>query len=261
MNSIDLKKVAFFVVTGASRGIGRKMAIECSKNFKSRSRVVLLARSKEGLENTKREILAQNKSINVFTFSIDLMNSKDEEIKSILNESLGGVDTNKFELTFILHNAGTLGDVSKKSSLLSNSEEWNNYFALNVFSVTKINSHFMNLFTTNKMLVVNITTKAAITPFKSFTYYCTSRAAREMYFRVLAEEEPDIVVLNYSPGPVDTDMTKNDVFKSHDSDIVNFFKSMRENNTILTVEQTTIKFLDILKNGKFKSGDHVDYFD
>ena len=32
------------------------------------------------------------------------------------------------------------------------------------------------------------------------------KAARDMFFKVLAAEEPSIRVLNYAPGPIDTDM-------------------------------------------------------
>lgn len=261
MNSIDLKKVTYFIVTGASRGIGQKMAIECSKHFKEGSIVMLLARSIDGLNVTKSKILENNPSINVLTYTIDLNNPSNEEIEACINKSLINTDTSKFELTFIIHNAGTLGDPSKKASQLSKSDDWQNYFSTNVFTVAKLNSHFMATFSNNKKLIVNITSKACLVPFKSFTYYCTGKAAREMYFKVLAEEEPDCIVLNYSPGPVDTDMTRNDVMKSHDTDILNFYNSIRDKKSMLTVDQTTQKFIEVLSQGTFKTGDHVDYYD
>lgn len=38
-------------------------------------------------------------------------------------------------------------------------------------------------------------------------YFNIGKAAREMYFRVLAEEEKEsVTVLNYAPGPLVTDM-------------------------------------------------------
>ena len=36
--------------------------------------------------------------------------------------------------------------------------------------------------------------------------YDPGKAARDMLFRTMALEEPDLRVLNYAPGPLDTDM-------------------------------------------------------
>lgn len=49
-------------------------------------------------------------------------------------------------------------------------------------------------------MVVNISSLCALKPFKSWTLYCTGKAARDMMFKVLAVEEPDVRVLNYAPG-------------------------------------------------------------
>lgn len=259
--SVDLQKTTYMLVTGASRGIGAKMAIECSKKFKPGSLVVLLARSAAGLEVTKSEILAANQSVSVVTASTDLTNPTTEELNEIITKSLATFDKSLFELAFIIHNIGTLGDVSKRAIHLSDAAVWQNYFSINVFSVINLNSQFMSIFAEQKKLIVNITSKAAIVPMKSFAFYCSGKAAREMYFKVLAEEESETIVLNYSPGPVDTDMTRTDVVKSHDNDMQQYFKSIRDDNSMLTTEQTTRKFLDIIKRGAYKSGDHIDYYD
>lgn len=41
---------------------------------------------------------------------------------------------------------------------------------------------------------------------KFFIQYSAGKAAREAFFRALAVEEPNLRILNYSPGPVQTDM-------------------------------------------------------
>lgn len=86
-----------------------------------------------------------------------------------------------------------------------------------------------------------------------------------MYFRVLALEEaatdPRLTVLNYAPGPVETDMTVNVQANSVSDDLRNMFKDLREKKTILKTIDTTLKFIQVIENGAFKSGDHVDYYD
>ena len=54
--------------------------------------------------------------------------------------------------------------------------------------------------------IINITSLCAVEPFKSWGLYCTSKAGRDMLFRVLAAEDPDVRVVSYSPGPLDTGM-------------------------------------------------------
>lgn len=71
---------------------------------------------------------------------------------------------------------------------------------------------------------------------------------------MFALENPEVDVLNYSPGPVDTDMLQ--TFRKEMSN-KEFIKSL----TVLTTEQTINRLIEVLKNHKYKSGDHVDYFD
>lgn len=54
--------------------------------------------------------------------------------------------------------------------------------------------------------VINISSLCAVQPFKSWGLYCAGKAGRDMLFRVLAAEEPNVTVLNYAPGPLDNDM-------------------------------------------------------
>lgn len=55
----------FAVITGASQGIGRSIAIEFSRLLGPESTILLLARSLPNLENTKKQILEVNACIYV----------------------------------------------------------------------------------------------------------------------------------------------------------------------------------------------------
>ncbi len=61
-------------------------------------------------------------------------------------------------------------------------------------------------------------------------------------------------VLNYAPGPLDTRMV--DTLKS-DGHMQEQFKATE----LLKPETTVLRLIQILEGNKFKSGDHVDYFD
>lgn len=60
--------------------------------------------------------------------------------------------------------------------------------------------------------VINVSSLWAIEPAPSFGWYCTAKSAVDMFMAVAAEENknnPNLRFLNYAPGPLDTDMQKN----------------------------------------------------
>lgn len=260
-NAIDLKgKLAYLIITGASKGIGAKMAVETSRNFQAGSVVVLLARSLDGLELTKSEILKVNIGLKVIVKSINLMKPTNEELKLLISESFDA--TVAFDLVMMIHNVGTVGDISKWASDYNDYTELESYFSTNVFAPIILNNLLLKAVPVEaKKLIVNITSKAAIVPIKSFGFYCSGKAAREMFFRVLAEESKDVLVLNYAPGPVETDMTIDAQQNSVADETSDMFKKLRDQGTILTTDQTTKRFLEVIAKGNYKSGDHVDFYD
>lgn len=86
-----------------------------------------------------------------------------------------------------------------------------------------------------------------------------------MYFRTLALEEaerdPTLTVLNYAPGPVQTEMTQEIEENAVASDVRTIFKGLREEKTMLQPIDTTIKFLKVIETGDYETGAHVDYYD
>ncbi|GBO11638.1 hypothetical protein AVEN_202571-1 [Araneus ventricosus] len=82
-----------------------------------------------------------------------------------------------------------------------------------------------------------------------------------MYFRTLAEEEKDsVIVLNYAPGPLVTDMLPQ-ILRDALPEIKQQFHEAQMQNRLLTTEYTVQRLIGILDRGRFKSGDHVDVFD
>lgn len=58
-------RTTFLVITGASRGIGKNLAIKFSTLVTSDSTLLLLARDLQNLEATKTQILAKNPKMDV----------------------------------------------------------------------------------------------------------------------------------------------------------------------------------------------------
>lgn len=256
----------YCLITGASKGIGQKFATEFSRRFAANSLLVLMARSESGLVETKELVANANAGVTTKIYSVDLSKPDPELFLSMIHTSLteSGYNPADFDLSLIVHNVGSIGDVSEVTSNMSDPEKWQEYFSLNLFSVACLNSKFLKVFpegSVKQRTIVNVTSRCAIKPFKSMGYYCTGKASREMFFRVLAEENPSLNVLNYAPGPVDTDMVSEVISNTGDADIKGMFVNLKKTETILTVDQTTERIVKVLENGKFESGQHVDYYD
>lgn len=81
--------------------------------------------------------------------------------------------------------------------------EVNSYLAFNVSSPLCLTAGVLGAFPRRDGLrrtVVNVSSICALEPYPSWVLYCSAKAARDMMFRVLAEEDPDLRVLNYAPG-------------------------------------------------------------
>lgn len=174
-NAVNLSQKSFFVISGASRGIGRSIAIECAAKFAAGSVIVLLARSMGGLEETKAQILARNPTnVTVFLFAIDLAHPSTEELENIFETALSERNIADFGLAMIVHNVGTIGDTTiLAKDTGTDMTVWQDYYYINVFTVVALNKIFLDHFyaSTNQRLIVNITSLCGLEPFKSFVLY------------------------------------------------------------------------------------------
>ncbi|XP_063978571.1 sepiapterin reductase-like [Diachasmimorpha longicaudata] len=248
----------FLLITGASQGIGRQIAVTVSRLLEKGSKLLLLARSENGLKDTADQV---SKEVFVDFKSVDLSVATADQLSEIIRKS---IDPSQFDRVMAVHNVGSVGELSKFTADMTDFDEWRKYYDLNVFSPAVLNSVVMNLFGDNegvKKVVVNVTSICSIRPMKSMGYYCSGKAAREMYFKVFAEENPNVHVLSYSPGPVETNMLKTVAESAGDEELRTSFIDMRNQNKQLTTEQTVNRFVEILRGQKYKSGAHVDYYD
>lgn len=76
--------------------------------------------------------------------------------------------------------------MSQSTTDMIDFDVWRKYYDLNVFSPAVLNGVFMELFKEQniKKHVINITSLCGIMPMKSVGFYCTGKAAREMFFKV-----------------------------------------------------------------------------
>ncbi|NXN03698.1 SPRE reductase, partial [Sylvia borin] len=169
-----------------------------------------------------------------------------------------------FGRLLLVNNAGSLGDISKSFLDLTDLEEINTYFSFNISSALCLTSTALRAFGARpggSRTVVNISSLCALEPFRSWALYCSGKAARDMLFRVLALEEPGIRVLNYAPGPLDTDMQLLARTRTGDPGLRQHFQRLQEKGQLIDCSVSAQKLLRLLQEDSFPSGAHVDFYD
>ncbi|XP_004924416.1 sepiapterin reductase [Bombyx mandarina] len=260
-SSIDLSGTTYCVLSGASQGIGRAIAVEVAKLLGPKSVILLLARNKDQLAITAA--LCESDNVSVVYESIDLSKASPRQMHDVIVRSLKGRSVSDFAASIIFHNVGSLGNLSIDTAQMENVPELREYYDLNVFNVIALNTQFLKIFDEieDRLVIVNITSLCAIKPMSGMAYYCSGKAAREMYFKVLAEEKKHVRVLNYSPGPVETAMIDYVLAEAVNENLREVFTSFKNQGTLLKPEVTAQKCVRVLQAGKFSPAEHVDYFD
>lgn len=120
--------------------------------------------------------------------------------------------------------------------------------------------------------IVNISSLAAIQAFESWSVYCAGKAGREMFLQGVVREQQlreernpsckKLRVLNYAPGPLDTDMQKEiREIETVDKALQAVFVQMEQDHTLVSPDASADKLTKLLVEKTFTTGQHVDYFD
>ncbi|XP_051474280.1 sepiapterin reductase-like [Apus apus] len=250
------------VVTGASRGFGRSLARLLAPRLGSGSLLVLVARSAAALAGLAAELRGSGPGLRVECVAADLGCQEGlRRVVGALQELLPTVPPGRL---LLVNNAGSLGDISKSFLGLTDPDEINSYFAFNVTSALCLTSAALQAFGTrpgSSRTVVNISSLCAVKPFKNWALYCSGKAARDMMFQVLALEEPDVRVLSYAPGPLDTDMQLLARTKTGDPEMRQFFQSLQQSQQLIDCTVSAQKLVNLLEENTFPSGAHVDFYE
>jgi sepiapterin reductase len=184
-----------YLVTGASKGIGRSIAHTLAENG---IQVILLSRQSDELQMACHSV--QSIAPTSFSVSCDLgdVESIDRAIEQ-LNEisSLEG----------IVHNAGSIAPIKPMSE--ADNEEWARNIEVNLIGVQRLTKGlYPKMKQSQHCRVTTISSGAALRPLHSWSSYCISKAGLDMWSRCLAVEgaKDGITSISIAPGIVNTDM-------------------------------------------------------
>lgn len=192
---MESKKVA--LVTGASRGIGRAIAMELAKNKVS----VVINYNRD--EKEAAAVAEEIKKLGVDSMTIKADVSNFEECAAMIENV-----KKRFEyLDILVNNAGALSDKTLKNMT---KEQWNLVVRTNLdgtFNVTKNSLPLMQ----DGGRIINISSVVGINGNFGQTNYAASKAGIIGFTKSLAKElgKRRITVNAVAPGFVETQMTKN----------------------------------------------------
>ncbi|KAG7237563.1 hypothetical protein INR49_032180, partial [Caranx melampygus] len=185
------------IITGASKGLGRALAHEVCHLLEPGSVLILVARSGSLLQKLKEELqsFTDEQQLVVRCIAADLSTSKgvNETVRVAKQEAVNDINH-----VLLINNAGAISGFESFTDL----EQVNSYLSLNVSSALALTAGILKTYPCRPGLrwsVVNISSVFSLQPLPYWALYCTGKAARKMMFSVLAEEEPNLKVLNYSP--------------------------------------------------------------
>ncbi|XP_029450412.1 sepiapterin reductase [Rhinatrema bivittatum] len=250
------------VLSGASRGLGRSLARQLCPLLGAGSVLLLLARCERALAELAAELRARHPGLRVRCAAGDLASQAGlQRAVSAVRELPGAGEVQRL---LVLNNAASLGNISKFFVDFTDPVEVNSYLAFNITSALCLTSAVLQAFPKNLGLhrtVVNISSLCALQPFKSWMLYCTGKAARDMMFRTLAVEEPDVRVISYAPGPLDTDMHQLARTESGDPELRQKLIQLKNSGGLIDCDVSSQKLVNLLLEDKFESGAHVDFYD
>lgn len=189
-------KKEYILVTGASSGIGREVAIKLSQ----KANVVLNGRDQQRLEEVKSLTCKSDQQI-IWNFDLGNVEELEKSFAYFMDE-------HNIVITHFVHCAGFMKNYPVK---MINYSLFNATFNINVVSAALLVKVLMNRKINNKHLrsVVFISSNISNFGAKAFSMYGASKGALDSLMRSLAVElAPDVRINSVLPGGVRTAMTE-----------------------------------------------------
>lgn len=179
------------VITGASRGLGAGLADRLAERGFALGLCARSVPSAPGHAVTDRLVRS----------AVDVSDAAAvERFAHDVAHQLGPID-------LWVNNAGVLGPVAPARS--SDPAQISEALLINIGGVIAGSAAFARLsrgWGTGRRVLVNISSGASTSIYQGWSTYGATKAAVDQFTRILAAEEPELVVHSMAPGVVDTDM-------------------------------------------------------
>lgn len=187
------------IVTGASRGIGRAIAIRLAKDHQAKLFLCYRARHAEA-EETASQCRALGSEVRIHPADLGDGAAADAVVPACV-DAFGG-------LTVLVNNAGLTADTLLAAM---NDEDWLRVIDANLHSVFRLSRAAVRPLLKNKGgRIINLSSVSARRPNRGQTNYVASKGAIEGFTKALAVElAPKKITVNaVAPGVIETEMSQ-----------------------------------------------------
>jgi benzil reductase ((S)-benzoin forming) len=236
----------FFLITGASRGIGEALA---KKILENRNTVLGVSRNRSN----------RLKSTRYYHLSFDLTDTT--RIDQIMEKVNQIVDNQGFDFVCLVNNASAVEPTQSIEKCPP--AEIESHVRVGLIAPMILTSMFIRKFSGDRIRkkVVFISSGAAFTALPDESIYCSSKAGINMFAQCIGLEQKNrengFEVLSIGPGMVDTSMQQ--AVRSKTSDefaMADFFKQAFKDGKLQEPGKVAEKIFTILEN-KFEQGKYV----
>jgi len=213
-----------FFITGTSSGIGKALA---EKALNDGHRVVGISRRNNISHNNYKHLsydLSDLENYQKINFSV---NKEAEEV-------------------ILVNNAGTLGDVKPVGRLDPAAIE--RAYQINVVAPSVLCKLLISQLPEKKKKIINISSGAGQYPVPGWSTYCASKAAIDLFTRVLVKDYPEVEAWAIAPGIVDTEM-QGEIRQLEEQDFpeVNRFKEYKQKGELTSPEEVAQKLMAVVE--------------
>lgn len=221
-----------FIVTGASRGIGKAVVLQSLLKFNAR--VVAVARSGELLEELRAEAAKLGKESSLEVLKGDVTE------ESLPRHAVNRAVDKWGQLDGVIANAGVLEPIASVAD--GPVQGWKRLFDVNFFSIITLVQEALPQLRKSKGSIIMISSGAASKGYRGWGAYGSSKAALNHLASTLSVEEPEVTSIALRPGVVDTDM-----------------QVLLRSNGLEAMKEDHQKFVDLHKSGKLIHPDQPGY--
>lgn len=196
--NFNLLKGKTAIITGASRGIGKEVAISFAKNG---SNLILISRNKERLKDLHKELITYG--VDVKYFAVDITDT--DKLKEVFSE----IKKSKIIIDIVVNNAGIMEDAVLQ---MVRHETIQKTYQTNVFALIDISKRASRLMLRNKKgSIINLTSILGVEGGKGQSIYSSSKSAVIGFTKSMSKElaPVNIRVNGVAPGFIETEMTEN----------------------------------------------------
>jgi len=245
----------YFIITGASRGIGAALAAQL---LKPNHVVIGVARS----DNPDLKDEAQQQGVALRYFQQDL--SESFNLTHFSQVPLNEIDRDEAESVTLVHNAGLLTPIAQIGQE-SSAEDYTRSLNVNLLAPMIMTEAFVSHLQDWPIpkRLIGISSGAAFNPYPGWSTYCTTKAGLDMFLRTLATEQESqphpIKAVALAPGVVDTEMqTLIRQQSAENFPPVQRFHELKDNNELWTSDFVAEQIIEIMLANDFGQEIQID---